>query len=318
MAIKITKSTDPITKNNLFVVLYGPPGSGKTSLAMTSGKCISLDFDAGAGRAVSRSDAIQVRSWDDVSGIEQTDLDNFDTVVIDTGGTMTDFAAQDIMRRNPKMARGGGQLSLQGFGELKGVVLPFIKQFRLWGKDVIMICHSKEERRGDDTTQRLLMQGSAVQDVMQMADAIGFVTRGKNFHQVSFEPDENAHSKSPVGSIAVMPIITRKEGQSGADMAELMKHMKDEINKKNAGSAEAAKEMAEATVMATEAKDLEQINAVIGKLAKSGAPAKKVAIAILTPKATALGAAFDTKAKAFVVPAQQEQTDDDEAQSAAA
>lgn len=60
MPLKITRASDPITVNRINMVIYGPPGIGKTSLAFTADSPLLLDFDAGSYRAANRKDVVRV------------------------------------------------------------------------------------------------------------------------------------------------------------------------------------------------------------------------------------------------------------------
>ena len=90
MSIKITRAADPIVVDRLNVVIYGPPGIGKSSLAFTADKPLLLDFDLGGHRAANRKDIVRVESWADVANISIEDLAPFQTVVMDTAGRALD------------------------------------------------------------------------------------------------------------------------------------------------------------------------------------------------------------------------------------
>ena len=93
MALKITRAADPIKVERLNVVIYAPPGIGKTSLAFTAEAPLLLDFDNGSHRAAGRKDVVRVENWTDVVGITAEDLAPYSTVVVDTAGRALDAIA---------------------------------------------------------------------------------------------------------------------------------------------------------------------------------------------------------------------------------
>ncbi len=133
MALRIIRSTDPITVNRLNVCIYAAPGLGKTSISFTADKPLLLDFDRGAHRSANRKDTVQVERWEDVAHITADDLADFNTVVVDTAGRALDTLTPDIIRRNPKMGR-GGSLTLQGFGQLKSEFVAWLKHLNSLGR----------------------------------------------------------------------------------------------------------------------------------------------------------------------------------------
>ena len=158
MALKIIRADEPIKVDQLVVTIYGPPGLGKSTLAFSANNALLLDFDRGAHRAANRGDSVQVDSWNDVTSISEADLSNYSTVAVDTAGRALDQLSADIIRRNPKMGRGGA-LTLQGYGQLKSEFTAWLKHLRTMGKDVVLIAHSSEDKSGDDIIERIDMQG---------------------------------------------------------------------------------------------------------------------------------------------------------------
>ena len=90
MGIKIIPASTPITVSTICVVIYAVPGSGKTSLAQTASRPLLLDFDRGAHRSANRKDTVQVSAWSDVTAIGADDLNDYDTVIVDTAGRALD------------------------------------------------------------------------------------------------------------------------------------------------------------------------------------------------------------------------------------
>ena len=132
----ITRSDDPLTIEQLVMCIYGAPGLGKTTLGFSASKPLLLDFDAGAARSANRGDSVQISSWSEVANMNAKDLEPYSTIVVDTAGRALDCLANHIIDRNPKMGRGGGALTLQGYGQLKADFTTWVKMIRSFKKDL--------------------------------------------------------------------------------------------------------------------------------------------------------------------------------------
>lgn len=308
MALKILSADEALIKTTLVSVIYSPPGMGKTTLAQRAEKTVLFDFDKGAHRSLERGASVQIQRWEQVAAMAESDLSEYSHVVVDTGGAMLDCAADFIMRNNPKMGRGGGQLSLQGFGELGAVARAFIAQFGLWGKNLTIVCHSKEEKKGDDTRTRLLMQGQTVNLVCQMADVIGLLSKEGDARKLVFAADETSYTKSPVAWLDVVEVPKLLAGDGNNFFGDLQRKIIDGINEKNKGSDEGAAKMKSALEIAGLAQDGTGLNEAIELLTPYPDAPKKMAFAVLQKKAKEIGFAFDAKAKKFAAIKVEEQT----------
>jgi len=93
MALKaIVQANHALRVDSLVVYIYADPGVGKTSLAFTASKPLLLDFDAGAHRTgkLRRGATVTVSDWLDVANIEASDVDGFNSIVLDTAGRALD------------------------------------------------------------------------------------------------------------------------------------------------------------------------------------------------------------------------------------
>src|SRR5690606_39466188 len=59
------------------------------------------------------------------------------------------FMAEYIIRRNPKMGRANGSLTLQGYGERKAEFSALVKKVSMMNKHIVFVAHRErsEERR---------------------------------------------------------------------------------------------------------------------------------------------------------------------------
>ena len=227
MPIKFVDSAE-ITVENVVAVVYGKPGEGKTTLSLTAESPALIDFDHGVYRAANRAgtSAISVSAWKDVENIRPADLQGYKTVIVDTVGTTLDCLAVDILSGASSMSRGGGQLSLQGFGALKARFMAWVKMLRAAGVDVILIAHSTERGADDAVTERLQAVGTSKDYVMQCADIIGRVYHDGGKRMISFSPSESAIGKGPGLPDYEIPDVADADDT----MARILADTKERIN----------------------------------------------------------------------------------------
>lgn len=169
----IKKPNELTVKNALSALIYGQPGMGKTTLALSSPQPLLLDFDGGVHRvnAAHRVDTVQISKWEEVDEVLTSgEIAEYKTIVIDTAGKMLSFMDKYIMKNNPKMKKADGTLSLQGYGVRKNMFINFVNQVTLMGKSVIFVAHEREEKNGEDKQIRPEIGGS----VWKMAGTVFF------------------------------------------------------------------------------------------------------------------------------------------------
>nr|WP_313227309.1 ATP-binding protein [Stenotrophomonas pavanii] len=294
MALRIIRSTDPITVNRLNVCIYAAPGLGKTSISFTADKPLLLDFDRGAHRSANRKDTVQVERWEDVAHITADDLADFNTVVVDTAGRALDTLTPDIIRRNPKMGR-GGSLTLQGFGQLKSEFVAWLKHINSLGKDVVLIAHMDEQRNGDEIIERLDVQGGSKGEIYKAADAMGRLSIRDGKRMLNFSPTDASFGKNP-GQLE--PLEVPHPERDPQFLARVIQQIKDRLNAMTEEQREAQAALEKWRDRTTAAQDVTAINALLPE-AKGGSQAMKV---LLNDRAAALGLTFDSKAGQYAAP----------------
>lgn len=294
MALRIIRSTDPITVNRLNVCIYAAPGLGKTSISFTADKPLLLDFDRGAHRSANRKDTVQVERWEDVANITAEDLADFNTVVVDTAGRALDTLTPDIIRRNPKMGR-GGSLTLQGFGQLKAEFVAWLKHLNSLGKDVVLIAHMDEQRNGDEIIERLDVQGGSKGEIYKAADAMGRLSIRDGKRMLNFSPTDAAFGKNP-GQLE--PLEVPHPERDPVFLAGVIQQIKDRLNAMTEEQREAQALLEKWRETLADVEDAAGINALI-ESAKASSRAVQV---LLNDRASALGLTFDKKASEYVAP----------------
>lgn len=301
MTLKIMRSTDPITVERLNMVIYGPPGICKSSLAFTSDAPLLLDFDNGSHRAANRKDVVRVSDWSDVAGITADDLSPFKTVIVDTAGRALDALTADIIRANPKHGRGGA-LTLQGYGELKSRFTAFLKLLNSFGKDVVLIAHMDEQRSGDDVVERLDVQGGSKGEIYKAADAMGRIAIVNGQRWLRFSPTDTAFGKNP-GQLDPLQIPAAESPDFTDFLGRVVRQTKDKLNALTEAQQDAQAALAKFQTDVENAETAEDVNALMAKATKGGNAYK----ALLAKHAKEIGLIFDKAEGKFAAPEAEEE-----------
>ena len=225
------------------MVIYGKPGLGKTTLALSANKPVLLEFDdEGSLRAGIASDnVVPVSSWDDVGSITPQDLHPFDTVVVDTVGAALGFLKDAVIKNDRKMGY-NGELTQAGWGRLAAQFRQFMAMLGRSGRNIILIAHSKEVSTDDGITERLDIQGSTVQLVYQLATAMGCLDLTDHGRAIRFAPSQAAFGKDPagLGMVAVPPISNDVNEQFLGDLiTDIKRTVNDRRNSRISQATEA-------------------------------------------------------------------------------
>ena len=176
----IKQPSEILEKKNLVMLVYGSPGDGKTTLAISAPKPVLLDMDGGVGRTLAshRCPVVQglngkplpwapdpankANGQDEPSVLGALDEIRslpFDTVVVDTVGKLLDAMSDSLMRTNPALRQRDGSLSLKGYGARKRMFKDFVSQCLAMGKNVVFIAHAQRARWA--TTSRSPLSSAA-------------------------------------------------------------------------------------------------------------------------------------------------------------
>ena len=293
--LKVIKASEPIEVKTIVMCVYAPPGVGKTSLASTASRPLLLDADLGAHRSRNRGDTVRVESWGDVASMKAEDFAGYDTIIADTAGRILDLLSVDIMREDPKAGR-AGSLTLQGYGTLKGRFLGWVRALRSYGKDVIFVCHSDEQRKGDEVIERLDAQGSSKGEIYKSADAMGRIYLRDGARTLNFSPTDTAFGKNPTQ----LPVLTVPDfGVEPQYLAGVIKQIKGAMNKESAESVSVASQLAEVGAKIEAATTLGDFDAMLAEVLKAPEAIQLNAKRLLVKAAKIRGFGYNKDTKAF-------------------
>ena len=200
------------------MLVYGQPGIGKTSLALSAPQPVLFDFDGGVSRInkAHQCPTLQVENWEQV--LEAlTELEGgteFKTIVIDTAGKMLDYMSDYIMRNDPKMKMRDGSLALKGYGQRKVMFVNLLKRVSMMGKHIVFVAHEKEDKDGETRIVRPDMSGSSLGDLLKELDLVGYMQAYGKDRTICWSPQERFYAKNTCNLPAEqkVPVIIDENG----------------------------------------------------------------------------------------------------------
>lgn len=191
-------------------LIYGEPGTGKSTLALSAPNPVMLDADDGMKRVQKRFQApsLPMVSYRQVLELlSGNELDAFDTIVIDTLGKFVSFIGDWAIEQDPKNRKKGGGLAIAGYGAIKDEFARFVREIKKKKKYLLFIAHGREEKSGDVIKVRPDCPGSSGNDLVKELDFMGYVEmHGDDRHTISFSPNERYYGKNSLDLPAVIEI----------------------------------------------------------------------------------------------------------------
>lgn len=199
----LTKPED--LKGNLLFkgLIYGQPGIGKSTLALSAPRPVCIDAEKGIHRVDPqfRVPSLQVDNYSQILQLlNSNEIDSFDTIVFDTAGAVLDLMQTHLVKLNPKNARGNGALSMQGYGARKVEFANLIRLLFSKQKNVLFVAHDKEDKKGDDIIIRPEI-GSAgtCGDIIKAMDFVGYMEAKGKKRTICFAPSDTFYAKNSLG-----------------------------------------------------------------------------------------------------------------------
>ena len=209
MLVLPTEKNKPRVQNPRFLILFGKPKSGKTTLVAQLENNLIIDLEGGSEFLEALS--IQARSVQDLGEIasairnKNAELGKklYKYITIDNATRLEEIClpyAATLYRQNPmaKTWTGTDVRTLPkgaGYMYLREAVRKVTDMFRELAENFILIGHTKDkmiDKDGEELTEMALdLVGKLGDIVCGEADAVGYVYRKKNDTIISFEGGDN-------------------------------------------------------------------------------------------------------------------------------
>lgn len=330
----IKQPSEILEKKSLVMLVYGSPGDGKTTLAISAPLPVLLDMDGGVGRtlAAHRCPVVQgldgkplpwaadpakrVGNEDEPSvlgALEEIRNLPFKTIVVDTVGKLLDAMSDAIIRTNPGMRQRDGSLSLKGYGLRKRMFKDFVSQCLAMGKNVVFIAHAQESKVGDDIKVSPIIGGSSETDLMTEIDLAGYLTNIGGKRLLFWGNDGSGLAKQFTAkntcflpNVMEVPVVADANGNVTAPnnfLSGIMERYGENQAKKEEMNASYAELIEEGKKLIASAKTAKQLNEILDTFRNETEhvyDSKLVLGKALNARATELGCKYSKDKNAYV------------------
>lgn len=288
------------------IVVAGVPGIGKTTLALSAPKPLLIDLDNGIDRVEARyrTDTDKVGSFEELQkDLTTTDLSNYETIVIDTGGKLLEMLKPVVISEDPKNGKRNGELTLQGYGAVKRRFSSFISFVKSLDKHLVIIFHATEVSLKDDMTGlRIRIEGRSRDEVWDDVDIGGFVEMVGNKRTIGFNNCDRYYAKGTHGVHGVYEIPNLDKGSKNTFLTDLINKMITDLNSENSELQAYNEVMNTITPKIKSSGSKEALNASYEEMknAHHSLTSKNELWAMINEKAKELGLKYDKGTNSFI------------------
>lgn len=224
-----------LKEKKIRVLVAGYPGIGKSTLALSAPNPLHIDVDKGIDRvpAPYRKPFMQPDSYEELKAdLSADNVRSFDTLVFDTGGQLIKLMASWAIQQHTQNGQRDGTLSLKGYGVV-GREFERLMNYCYYElkKHIVVLFHAKEDKDGDSTRLRLLVEGQTKDNVWQPMDLGGFMEMHGEKRTLGLSNCERYYAKGTHGINGVLPIPELKAGRANNFLTKLFQKVNDNIAK---------------------------------------------------------------------------------------
>lgn len=193
------------------VMIYGQPGTGKTTLALSAPKPLLLDFDGGVHRVNfgHQCDTLPVQSWSEAFEVLNEDLSIYSTIVVDTVGKMMDYLIDSVEK--------AGVSGWKKWEKINEGFAAFTRELSKKGKHVIFVAHRDTRKEGDDATVFIpSLREKNYTAIVTELDLLGYVEMKGMTRSITFNPTSRNDGKNTCNLPAAIaiPAVVDKAGNA--------------------------------------------------------------------------------------------------------
>jgi len=289
-------------------MIYGVPGMGKTTLALSAPKPLLLDFDGGVKRVnmshLENVDTIPISNWNEASvQLFQENLAKYETIVIDTIGKMMDYIIYSVA--------GNYQPTLKQWGTINQEFSKFTRNLSMLGKNIIFVAHRSTRKEGDNNVYIPDLREKNYNAIVTELDLLGYMEmqniKGQNVRTITFDPSARNDGKNTCNLPAclVIPNIVDAGGNTiGANdfvQQSILKPYAEMLAQKKAAVKEyeaLMSEIKDCIEQITDANGANDFIANIDKLHHIGSSRQKASV-MLVKKANQLNLYFNKETRKY-------------------
>lgn len=232
MAIVKANNLD-FSNKKVSILIYGVPSIGKTTLGLSAPKPLLLDLDKGVSRVEVqyRTDTALVKTFDELKqDLTSTNLTNYETIVVDTGGNLLELLKPYVIKQDSKNAQRSGNLSLSGYGAIAREFKDFTDYIKSLDKHIVFIFHAVEDRDGDEITYRLSAEGSTRTRIWESIDLGGFMEVTGKERTINFSANSRSFAKGnhEINGNYRVPLL--KDNQPNTFLTDLINSYLEKLN----------------------------------------------------------------------------------------
>jgi len=238
------------SKQTFGVILYGAPGIGKTTLALSDGNngadTLLIDLEHGIGRTnpIHRLNAsvLSAATYEEVlADLNTPEAAAAKTIVIDTAGSLVDYLKDWAFRtKQDARTKAGTFNGLKGFGYVKSELESFVNKIKtVMNKNVVFIFHCDEKADKDgNPIQRLRCEGSFRNTVWTGIDFGAYIQMIGNKRVACFSPEDEFFAKGCHGISGHVEIPMLKDDVKNDFLQKLFDSARANMAQENEGVAE--------------------------------------------------------------------------------
>lgn len=294
------------------MIIYGSPGVGKTTLALSAPDPVLIDFDRGLSRVKTqhRKAAIVCNTYNEVlTDVMSPEMADYQTIVVDTGGSFVTYLQDWAMKQNPAQNKQkNGAISLKGFGAVKSEFIRFTNYVRdTLHKNLIYVFHSQEQADKDgNALQRLMCEGAARNIVWTPCDFGGYVQMIGDRRVICFSPEQEFFAKGCHGVRGQMTVPELGPSDPNDFITRLFAKAKATIAEEDEAFAPLREQYEQVMKQVVDAVD-RVVDVETANEAAAGLPllqhaltSKREASALLSARTKELGLVWDREARSYV------------------